>query len=59
MLADRDTITLYILQVFFLLEGGSRHYAAAAAIQIIIGAITLLTALAARHYGIKYGIRHR
>ena len=59
LLADRDTITLSVLQVFYLLEGGSRHYAAAAAVQIIIGAITLFTALAARHYGVRYGVRHR
>ena len=59
LLADRDTITLSVLQVFYLLEGGSRHYAAAAAVQIIIGTITLFTALAARHYGVRYGVRHR
>ena len=58
LLADRETLTLSILQLFYLLEGGL-FVQAAAAVQIIIGLITLLTALAARHYGIKLGVRHR
>ena len=58
LLASRDTITLSIL-ILQWLQPLSAYREGAAVAQIILGSITLLTALAARHYGARFGIRHR
>lgn len=58
LLADRSTITLSIL-ILELLMPGLNLRESAAVVQIILGAITLVSALIARHYAIKLGVRHR
>ena len=58
LLASRETITMSILVLEYLLPGGAGREAAAV-VQIILGGVTLTTALAARHYGSKLGVRHR
>ena len=58
LLASRETVTMSILVLEYLLPGGAGREAAAV-VQIILGGITLTTALAARHYGSKLGVRHR
>ena len=58
LLASRETITVSILILEWLLPGTGLREGAAVA-QIILGGITLLTALAARHFGLKLGVHHR
>ena len=58
LLADRGTITLSILILELLLPGLNEREVAAV-VQIILGSIILVTALVARHYGMKLGVRHR
>ena len=55
LLTARDTNTLSIHILELLLLG---FYEEAAVVQIILGAITILTLIFARHYGRKLGVRH-
>ena len=57
LLASRETTPVSILILQWLLEGGLGKEKAAV-LQIILGFITLFTAIAARHYGRKLGVRH-
>ena len=58
LLADRDSITLSIIILEFLMPGINLREAAAV-VQIILGSITLVIALAAKQYGSRLGVRHR
>ena len=58
LLASRDTVPMAVLILHWLLPGAGLREAAAV-VQIILGSITLVSALAARHYGLKLGVRHR
>ena len=57
LLASRDTITMSLLILEWLLPGTGLRESAAVA-QIILGGITLFTALAARHFGLRLGVHH-
>ncbi len=57
LLASRETITVSILILEWLLPGGGLREAAAVA-QIILGSITLLTAFVLRRYSIARSVRH-
>ena len=57
LLADRSTITLSILILEWLMPM-TGHREAAAVVQIILGAITILTLIGARYYGNRAGVRH-
>ncbi len=57
LLASRDTLTVSILILEWLMPGTGLREAAAVA-QIILGSITLIIAFVARHYGITLGLRH-
>ncbi len=57
LLADRSTITLSILILEWLMPM-TGHREAAAVVQIILGAITILTLIGARYYGNRQGVRH-
>ncbi len=57
LLASRETITASILILEWLFPGTGLREATAVA-QIILGSITLIIALVARHYGIILGVRH-
>ncbi len=57
LLASRETITVSILILEWLLPGGGLREAAAVA-QIILGSITLLTAFVLRRYSISRSVRH-
>ena len=58
LLAPRDTQTVSIVILHWLLPGGNLREEAAV-LQLILGTITLGTALLARHYAIKHGVQHR
>lgn len=58
LLASRETTPLSVLILQWLLEGGLGQEKAAV-LQIILGSVTLITAIVARHYGRKLGVRHR
>lgn len=57
LLASRETITVSILILEWLLPGGGLREAAAVA-QTILGSITLLTAFIFRRYSIARSVRH-
>ncbi len=59
LLASRDTMTVSLVILDWLLpeSRGGREVAAAA--QLLLGLFTLTTAIFARHYALKLGIRHR
>ncbi|NIO08072.1 MAG: ABC transporter permease subunit [Deltaproteobacteria bacterium] len=57
LLASRDSTTLSILILEWLLPGSGRREAAAV-VQTILGTITVAVALIARRYGIVLGVRH-
>ncbi len=57
LLASRDTTTLSILILEWLMPGSGRREAAAV-VQTILGTITVAVALIARRYGITLGVRH-
>ncbi|MFB3078657.1 MAG: ABC transporter permease, partial [Lysobacterales bacterium] len=57
LLASRETITVSILILEWLLPGGGLREAAAVA-QIILGLITLLTAFVLRRYSLARSVRH-
>ena len=58
LLASRETTPLSVLILQWLMEGGLGQEKAAV-LQIILGGVTLVTAIVARHYGRKLGVRHR
>ena len=58
LLASRETVTVSIVILHWLLPGGNLREEAAV-LQLILGTVTLSTALLARHYAIKHGVRHR
>ncbi|MCH7980812.1 MAG: iron ABC transporter permease [Proteobacteria bacterium] len=58
LLASRETMPMAILILHWLLPGAGLREAAAV-VQIILGGITLVSALAARYYGLRHGVRHR
>ena len=58
LLASRETTPLSVLILQWLMEGGLGQEKAAV-LQIILGGVTLITAIVARHYGRKLGVRHR
>ena len=58
LLASRETMPMSILILHWLLPGAGLREAAAV-VQLILGSITLTSALLARYYGLKHGVRHR
>ena len=58
LLASRETFTVSIVILHWLLPGTNLREAAAV-LQLILGTVTLGTALFARHYAIKHGVQHR
>ena len=58
LLASRDTMTLSLVILHWLLPGAGL-YESAAVIQLLLGTFTLTTALLARHYALKRGVQHR
>ena len=57
LLASRETNTLSLLILEWLLPGTARREEAAV-VQIILGAITIVTLIAARRLGSRFGVRH-
>jgi iron(III) transport system permease protein len=57
LLASRETTPMSILILEWLQQGGLGREKAAV-LQVILGFVTLFTAIAARHYGRKLGVRH-
>ena len=55
LLTARDTNTLSIHILELLLLG---FYEEAAVVQIVLGGVTITTLIAARHFGMKLGVRH-
>ncbi len=56
LLADRETITMSILTLEYAMNG---WYERASAVLILVGLIVMVTALIARSYGLRLGVRHR
>lgn len=56
LLADRETITMSILTLEYATSG---WYERGSAVLILVGLIVMGTALIARSYGLRMGIRHR
>ena len=56
LLADRETTTMSILTLEYAMNG---WYERASVVLILVGLIVMVTALIARSYGLRLGIRHR